>query len=71
MRRQCEGITKAARVCKRPATIRWVGHARDRYYCSQHSGGAGVMRLLRPLPWETERIEPIWADGLTVDAPKG
>lgn len=60
--RRCDGVTKSARTCKRKATVEY--HLRDgstRAYCKPHDGGAGVMSMLLPYPWEIE-TRPGFAD---------
>jgi len=56
--RQCDGIVSRRGIvgqCKRRAVVEY--DVRDRRgtvaYCKAHDNGAGVMRLLRPFPWET------------------
>lgn len=50
---RCDGITLKGRQCKRMPTVDFV---KDdivvAHYCPQHANGMGVMRYLRPFPWD-------------------
>ena len=51
----CDGVLAhgAGLRCKRRATVSHLLRS-GRYvrYCAQHDSGAGVMRMLRPYPWD-------------------
>ena len=54
-----QGITRNARDCKRPARyhlIRANGTC-AKHYCGAHAEGKGVMKYLRPAPWEYDHVE--------------
>ena len=49
----CDGITLKSRRCKRRPTVSLMTTTAGLvHYCTQHNEGAGVMRMLRPYPWE-------------------
>jgi hypothetical protein len=55
----CNGIIRQGRFCGRAATRHFVraNGICVKHYCAQHAKGAGVMKLLLPLPWEFDRVE--------------
>lgn len=60
-RTQCAMPTKAIGHCERLATRFYVADTRKgseviRALCTQHANGAGVARMLRPMPWEYSRV---------------
>lgn len=55
--KQCDGVTKSARLCKvKPTTVVELGDGTRRHYCTAHANGAGIMKMLLPFPWEIKRV---------------
>jgi len=53
IRPRCYGTTTKGRACTRRPTVDYLKDGLVvAHYCTQHAHGAGVMRLLLPLPWE-------------------
>jgi hypothetical protein len=57
-RTRCAMPTKAISHCERLATRYYLDARGDviRALCTQHANGAGVARMLRPMPWEYSRV---------------
>jgi hypothetical protein len=58
-RYDCAGITKHGRQCERRATKHFVRRqgSCSGHYCAQHARGAGIMRMLLPMPWEYDHVD--------------